>query len=368
VPGDFCWVGACVKLTAVGAGESHTCALTTAGTVQCWGDNTLDQLGNGSTTTQSSVALPVTGLSGVKALAVGTQHNCVLTTAGGVLCWGYNSAGQLGNNSTANSLTPVAVSGLSSGVMSVVAGDNHTCALTTAGVVKCWGANNYGQIGSNGGGGSLVPVVVSGLASSVFSIAAGWSHNCALVSGGGIQCWGRNWFGELGTNTTTMGATPVPATVIGLSTGEYSVTGGDDHTCATQVGGLIQCWGSNSNGQLGNNSTTDAHTFVTLAGTSATSIVAGFEHTCALTSTGGIQCWGYNGYGQIGNNTTTDSHVPVAVSGITGGTISALAVGYWHTCALTTAGLVQCWGYNGWGNLGNGSTTDSHVPVTASEP
>jgi alpha-tubulin suppressor-like RCC1 family protein len=189
---------------AIAAGADHACALTTAGGVKCWGGNYLGKLGD-NTNLERLTPVNVVGLaSGVLAIAASDGHTCALTTAGGVKCWGANSNGQLGDNSQTNRLTPVDVVGLSSGVLAIAAGDGHTCALTTAGGVKCWGANSSGQLGDNTTTMRKTPVDVVGLTSGVAAIAAGLNHTCALTTAGGVKCWGYNLAGELGDNTTTM--------------------------------------------------------------------------------------------------------------------------------------------------------------------
>ena len=351
--------------TQVAAGVGHTCALTTAGAVQCWGWNRDGQLGNNSTTS-SPVPVAVSGLgSGVVTIAVGDYHTCAVTLAGGAQCWGNNHYGELGNNSTTDSPVPVAVSGLASGVAAIGGGGAHTCALTTAGAVKCWGLNAYGQLGNNSTTDSPVPVVVTGLGSGVVAIAVGEYHTCALTAAGGAQCWGRNLYGRLGNGTTT--DSQVPVAVTGLSSGVAAIGAGGVHTCALTTAGGAQCWGWNLYGELGDNSTTDSPVPVAVSGlgSGVMAITAGYGHTCALTTAGGAQCWGWNPYGQLGNNSTTNSSVPVAVSGLASGVVAIMA-GYLHNCTVTTAGAVLCWGSNSFGQLGNNSTTDSHVPVAVS--
>ena len=180
---------------AVAAGASHTCALTTAGGVKCWGRNGYGQLGDG-TTDNRYTPLDVTGLSaGVAAVTAGGSHTCALTTAGGLKCWGASDVGQLGDGTTDNRSTPVDVTGLTSGVAAVAAGRDHTCALTTAGGLKCWGGNGCGQLGDGTQSDRYTPVDVTALTSGV---AAGGYHTCALTTADGLKCWGHKRRGQLG--------------------------------------------------------------------------------------------------------------------------------------------------------------------------
>ena len=257
--------GAVLHVTQISAGGSHTCAVTTSGGAKCWGVNESGQLGNNSTTS-SKVPVDVYGLtSGVASLAAGANYTCAVTASGGAKCWGWN-VGQLGDNTFKNSSVPVDVYGLTSGVVSLATSNNsnsHTCAVTTSGGAKCWGLNSSGQLGNNGTSTSFVPVNVFGLDSGVTRITAGASFTCAVMSSGGAKCWGYNYFGQLGNNSTAN--SKVPVDVSGLTSGVTSITGGGYHTCALTTSGGAKCWGNNATGQLGNNSTTSSSVPVDVA-------------------------------------------------------------------------------------------------------
>jgi alpha-tubulin suppressor-like RCC1 family protein len=351
-------------VAAISAGGNHTCAVTDGGAVKCWGYNGQGQLGDG-TIVNSSTPEDVSGLSsGVAAISAGANHTCAVTTAGGVKCWGANYAGQLGDGTATNRSRPVDVSGLTSGVVAISAGGQHTCALTSAGGVKCWGANFSGQLGDGTTTDRSTPLDVSGLTSGVVAISAGGAHTCALTSTGGVKCWGDNRKGELGDGTTTNSSTPVD--VVGLSLGVTAISGGDEkHTCAVTTSGGATCWGFNGSGQLGNGTLADSPVPVGVSdlGSGVAEIDAGGFHTCAVTSGGGAKCWGAGSSGQLGNGFPgIDSSTPVGVSGLSSG-VSALSAGEYHSCALTTDGSVECWGYNGFGQLGDGTTTNAFSPV-----
>jgi alpha-tubulin suppressor-like RCC1 family protein len=177
--------------------------------VQCWGVNASGQLGDG-TTVGRLTPVPVTSLSsGVQAIAVGGLHSCALTTAGATQCWGSNVFGQLGDDTTISRTTPVPVIGLGSGVQAVAAGDTHTCAVTMTGALRCWGSNILGELGDGTTIQRLTPVAVTGSGSGVQAVAAGRHNTCALSTGGVVLCWGRNDAGQLGDGTQTQRSTPV---------------------------------------------------------------------------------------------------------------------------------------------------------------
>jgi alpha-tubulin suppressor-like RCC1 family protein len=358
-------------ISGVSAGGFHTCALTTAGGAECWGNNTAGELGNGTTggpdcfSTCHTTPVEVSGLSsGVVAVSAGDHHTCALNSTHGVKCWGDNAFGDLGNGTLDRSSTPVDVIGLTSGVAAVSAGGDHTCALTTAGGVKCWGGNVLGQLGNGTTTDSSTPLDVTGLTSGAAGVSAGLYHSCAVTVAGGIKCWGRNTSGQLGNGTTTNSSTPVDVT--GLTTGVAAVSVGADHTCALTMAGGVKCWGYNFTGQLGNDTTADNHTPVDVTGLTngGAAVSAGGHHTCAITTGGGAKCWGFDLYGQLGNGTATNYfQTPMNVSGLATG-VAAVSAGDDHTCALTTAGNVKCWGVNVHGELGDGTKSCECTPVS----
>jgi len=390
-------------VTTITAGSDHTCALLTDGTVRCWGQNLHYQLGTKTAPyglTYSSTPVVTPGLSGVTGLAAGGNHTCALLTDGTAMCWGYDGTSQF--------LVPKAapVPGLS-GAAALAAGANYTCAVLTDGTVKCWGLNHDAQLGNGTTANSLVPVAVSGL-SGVTTITAGSLHTCAVLSDGTMECWGDNRSGQLGNGIVTNTISSTPTVVTGLSSAT-TVAKGREFTCAVLVGGTVECWGNNDQGQLGDATTTNALTPVAVSGLSnvaaitlgyrhtcalltnktvecwgslpealmssqspvaipnlsdVTAVAAGAKHTCAVATGGTVRCWGANSSGQLGNGTTADASVPVPVSGLSGAT--AVAAGGSHTCALLTDGAMKCWGYNYDGELGDNASSDSWTPVAVS--
>jgi alpha-tubulin suppressor-like RCC1 family protein len=323
--------------------------------VKCWGRNDAGQLGNGSTV-DSPVPVDVAGLSsGVVAVSSGELHTCVLTSQGGVKCWGFNAEFELGNDSTISSSVPVDVVGLSAGIVAIDAGFAHTCASTNGGGIKCWGANDKGEIGDGTTNAASVPVDVTGLSSGVLAVSAGGASTCALTDGGGVKCWGDNEFGELGDHSTADHHLPID--VPGLSGDIVVVSTGDAHACAVTSGGGVKCWGMSS-------SVDESTAAVPVKSLSSRIIAlsAGVTLTAALTSTGGVKCWGDNTGGALGDGSAQPSAVPVDVVGLSSGVV-AVSAGFHHACALSAAGRVKCWGYNKYGELGDGTTTHSTVPV-----
>ncbi|MGI6443569.1 MAG: fibronectin type III domain-containing protein [Candidatus Dojkabacteria bacterium] len=375
--------------TQISSGYSHTCGLGSDNQAYCWGYNNRGQLGNGSTTDSNVPAQVSSGAipSGVTltSISAGSSHTCGLGSDGHGYCWGYNYYGQLGDGSTTNSNVPVQVSSgaIPTGVtlVSISAGYNHTCGMGSDNQAYCWGYNYYGQLGNGSTTNSNVPVQVSSGAIpsgvTLASISAGGSHTCGMGSDNQAYCWGYNNRGQLGNGSTTDSNVPVQVSSGAIPSGMTlsSISPGDSHTCGLGSDNQAYCWGYNNYGQLGNGSTTNSNVPVQVSsgaipsGVTLVSISAGYSHTCGLGDDGKGYCWGYNNYGQLGNGSTTQSTVPVQVSSgaiPSGVTLSSISAGGFHTCGLGSDGHGYCWGFNYYGQLGNGSTTQSRTPVSQS--
>ena len=352
-----------IATPSITAGSDHTCALSDQGRVWCWGYNAYGSLGNG-TNTSSNVPVAVTGITDAVALSGGVLHTCALRATGTVVCWGRNDFGQLGNGNNNHSNVPTEVVNLS-GATAIGSGGNHACAIVAGGAVKCWGYNYYGQLGNatNGAGtNSNVPVAVSGLTGATV-VGGGLRHECAIVAGGAVKCWGYNAHGQLGNGNTNQ--SNVPVDVLGLTGMSALGLSNQYSSCAMSGGGSVSCWGDNIGGQLGNGTTQDSYVPVTVSTLpTASAIESGALHACAALTDGTMQCWGDGSRGQLGNGTDGNgaaSNVPVVVPNITG--VIGVGAGYFHTCAILRNGAIRCWGDNVAGELGIGTNTNSNVPI-----
>ena len=460
------------QLTQLISGDYHTCAIGSNGKAYCWGDDSNGQLGNN---TIINAYTPVAVHQGqipagvsLTQIVAGWSHTCALGSDAKAYCWGRGNDGQLGNNTTADAYTPVAVHQgqipTSVNLTQITAGYEHTCALGSDGKTYCWGRGTDGQLGNNTTTFALTPVAVhqgqipsgstqvkvDGVSvpvkyispyeleittpahsagkvnitvtnpdntthtlsqayeyyqpqnptitsitpntSSVTgntqltvsgnhldpmrwnSVHSGFRHTCALSSDAKAYCWGSSEYGQLGNNTTTDILTPVAihqgeipsgVTISQIATGTYS-------TCAIGSDAKAYCWGYNGNGQLGNNATANALTPVAVhqgqipAGVSLTQIATGGYHTCALGSDAKAYCWGYGPFGQLGNNATTNALTPVAVhqGQIPAGVIlTQITTGGYHTCALSSDAKAYCWGHGEYGRLGSNTATNTSIPV-----
>ncbi len=368
------------------AASFHTVYVKPDGSVLAWGDNAYGQLGNG-TTNQSSTPVHVStasGLPSITAVAVGDNHTVALGTDGSVWAWGDNSNGQLGNGTTDPNTTPIQIIAPPSDgtiVIAVAAGGNHTVALKSDGSLWAWGDNTYGQIGDGTTNQINSPKQIiappsdtSGI--KVIAVAAGHDHTVALKSDNTVHAWGYNKKGQLGDGTTNNNKSPEELSSL---SGVLAIAAGVDHTIALRNDNTVWAWGNNSDGQLGNGTKTNNSSPVQVSNIStAIAIAAGFdssvpshEHSVALKDDGTVWTWGSNSNGQLGNGTTTLSNIPVAVVGLPGITlpgIIAIAAGYDYTVALGNDNTVWTWGSNNNGQLGDGTTNEEHNPIQVQIP
>jgi alpha-tubulin suppressor-like RCC1 family protein len=331
------------------------------GTVRSWGSNDSGRLGNGSNI-DSRIPVTVSGLDQVTDLGTGTRHVCALRKGGTIHCWGDNTYGQLGNGTTTSQMTPVNVTGITQAV-AIAAGVDHNCALLQNTTVQCWGSNDYGQLGDGTTISTNRPVAVIGLY-SVSAIAAGRKDSCALPlsNTGAVTCWGWNSHNQLGGDFSGFYSVS-PVTVLGAVSASVLIAG-DQHNCVLIGGGsssgTVQCWGWNYWGQLGIGTWVDNGPANVFGITSATAVTASSQ-TCALLSGGKVKCWGYNLEGELGDGTQIEKNTPADVVGLDN--VNAVSAGSAHTCALLSSGQVKCWGDNALGELGDGTLTSSTVPV-----
>lgn len=451
--------------TQISVGRSHTCMRTSDSRAQCWGMNYSGQLGDGTTSERSTPVL--VNLTDIAQISAGATHTCALKNNGTVWCWGANNAG-LGNGIATSSPTPIQVSGITTAASIANSSSWHTCVILADQTARCWGEGLDGQLGQGANTASAVPVD-PGLA-SLTKVVVGYAHTCFLkgtdvhctglgtsgqigdgngvsvniptqstianvsdlstggysnttcaVSSNQVHCWGMNSYRGVGDGTTTNQLGPVSvinvpttSTVTSFSVGYFFGTG-----CASFANGESWCWGYNEYGTVGNHSARSfysAHqdpqiineilnprsmalgwglicwidqdyavyckgnnslgmmgsTRIRAANyvpnrssnlDSFTSISHGWRHSCGIKSDGTAWCWGYNDYGQLGNGTTTTSYTPVQVSGITG--VTSIAAGGMHSCAVVAAGAIKCWGRNSRGQFGDSTLVSSSTPVNS---
>jgi len=381
-------------------GAGWMCALNCDGRVWCWGRNNWGQLGDGSAVNRLEPVL-VTGLDDVEAIVAGDHHACA-SRGDHVLCWGSNVDGRLGQGTfgqdpvrkpsrtvgiefaksiSAGGSQACAIGGGKvwcwghgdhvpvlrpelGGAVSVAAGEHHVCAVMDDGGVRCRGANKRGQLGSGALGGSqnaAGPVVKLG---GAVGIAAGGEHSCAITGSGEVWCWGAGDAGQLGSADTA--DSPAPIQVAGIS-GAVALALGDGHSCALLGDGSVHCWGMDGSGELGRKpGSVKPGALVEVSGVPpAKAISASTHHTCAVSQAGDVWCWGFNGDGQLGGVAGTNRVPPGQVAGVSGAV--QVTAGAWHACALLAGGKMSCWGDNTYGQLGNGTLEDSAIPTPVPE-
>lgn len=414
------------RVEEIAAGTDFYCARSIQGLVKCWGRNHEGQLGIENTTqygdnvNETGQFLQFVNLGTnrtAKQIVAGSAHVCALLDNEEVVCWGDNSKYQIGTQSTyynvgdnpnemGDSLIPINFGITNSNIVKLSAGSYHNCALFEDGDVKCWGANNRGQLGR--GQSSDTPTanvaVDFGNGMKALDISMGYDHSCAILENGLMKCWGDNTDGELGIGKTTnyIGTSALGSNSdfrfidLGTDRGIFNIATGQSLTCALATDGEVYCWGNNQRGRLGTGTTpsseigksetdmgdnlvavdfgTDIKTqqlFTSRGEINFNHNYDGYPHSCAVNSDGKVRCWGYGANGQLGNemtNTIGDSLSEVGDNFIItdiGGNVESLALGYHSTCAIREDGQVRCWGYNAYGQLAHestnsvGRTTDS---------
>jgi alpha-tubulin suppressor-like RCC1 family protein len=353
--------------TVIGGGFAHSCAVIFDGTVRCWGNNSGGLLGIGLTSEPRLSPVAVKRLRNVVSIATGDTFNCVLLRSATVDCWGGDNGQQLGDGKMALWRGIAPVPGVRHAI-EVSAGLEHGCALRSDRTVLCWGTNDHGQLGIGGtphayGGATppMPPVQVSGLHTAI-AISADWFQTCALLAGGTVDCWGLDYDGELAPG----GGYPlddrvVPTPVPGVS-GAIAISAGAGHACALINDGTIKCWGYTNAGLLGDGTTADGVSLpVNVSGiTHAVAVSAGGGGSCALIADGSVWCWGGNSRGQVGVGTTISYYAtPMRVHGVRDAV--AIDVGNNHACAVLVSGDVKCWGENIAGQIGNGRRTTAQT-------
>jgi alpha-tubulin suppressor-like RCC1 family protein len=342
------------------AGTDHVCSATTAGAVSCWGDNAFAQLGVGNTTDRTT-ALQLTGLPAVREIAAGVRHTCAMTVNNEIYCWGSKGRGQLGDGTTGLRMGPAQVTGSSPAFSQVSVGDWFSCGLRVNGTISCWGLGSGGQLGSGTNTNALVPANIAS-SNSYTAVTVGGGHACGIVSGtNAALCWGENPQGQLGNGNTVTALVPVPV----LGNHQFRMlSAGNDHTCGITTTQQLLCWGLNGVGQLGlgNNVNTSTPSVVAPPqGATYNHVSASNVHTCASATDGNAYCWGGNGSGQLGDGTTTARNTPTPVRALTG--MVEVAAGGTHSCARNAAGNAFCWGGNGNGQLGLGVAGNQLTPT-----
>lgn len=352
---------------AIAAGSAHTCVIAARGVVECWGANESGQLGNGSFDTPAGPA-PVAGLAGrAIAMRAGPNYTCAIIEGGSVQCWGNDQVGQLGDGKLSNSAVPVDVVGLTSDVTAIDGNDTgeslyfDACALVprTVGSVRtwtleCWGNNDVANITSP------TPKPINGPGGEISAFVAGTSELCALLAGGMVKC--------VGLAADLYYTDGIPR---GLDRGVRAIDSGNGNICVITEQGGLKCWGQNAFGALGTgsiggfgDSSTVPLDVVGLA-TGVAKVFVGMTGACAITDAGALKCWGDNQFGMLGNGVSTsgNSAVPVDVVGLASGVVGA-AQGDAHSCAITDGGAkVRCWGFNDRNQLGRKLVTPQGLGI-----
>jgi len=356
--------------------SGHTVAIKSNGELYAWGQNDFGQLGDDTNGTEAEKHVPTqesTGATDWESVSAGGGHTVAIKSNGELYAWGYNDYGRLGDNTTVNRDVPTHITAAGDGWESVSAGINHTLAIKSSdGALYAWGRNRKGQLGD----GTLViqrrfPVQITAAGDGWASVSAGGQHTAAVKTDDSLWMWGYNDYGQLGNGTTTNKDVPTQESTLAIDWS--SISAGQFHNAAIKSGGPLDgtlwTWGSNSSGQLGDGTSVAKTVPVEVpagGGLTWLSVTTGVNYTAAIRSDRTLWTWGYNVYGQLGNgNTGTSSRIPVQEDSNAADWVS-VASGGWHTAAIRGADgnrTLWAWGRNGYGQLGNTHSADVWVPT-----
>jgi alpha-tubulin suppressor-like RCC1 family protein len=355
---------------AIAAGSHHTIALKSDGTLWAWGYNYQGQLGLGDSGIGTDRNSPVqvtqdlgsNSFTGVASIAAGDVHTLALKSDGSLWAWGSPGNGRLGNGSTSGYVTKPQRIGLDNNWVTISGGSYHSLGLKSDGSLWAWGFNAAGQLGF--GPSDLVdrttPVQVTPAGGNWVEIAGGNGHSAGLKSDGTLWTWGFNTWGQLGNGLPI--AVYSPAQITTVDTKWVSTAAGIAHTLAIKSDGTLWAWGYNAYGQLGDNTTTNSLVPKKIGiDTDWVSIAGGEAHTVAIKSDGTLWAWGWNGLGQLGDGTTANKNIPTKIGSVTNWV--SIATGADHTVAIKSDGTLWAWGANNYGQLGDGTTNNSNVPM-----
>ena len=349
----------------VSGGGRHTCGVTTDNRAYCWGWNSSGQLGDG-TTTDHLKPFPVAGTLRFRQISAGDQHTCGVTTTNRAYCWGQGVDGELGDGAAVDRLTPVLVGG-GRRFRQVEAGQFHTCGVSYPdNKAYCWGYNGSLALGDGTSTNRPSPVAVKG--GHLFrQVSAGgfFGHSCGVTTADRAFCWGWNDKGQLGDGSTAPRSTPVA--VVGTRR-FHQIDVGGGHTCAVTTSDRAFCWGNGRNGQMGDGNTKVSSAPRAVAGgLNFTRVSTGWFHSCGETTGNRAYCWGQNVEGELGDGTTTSPRLtPVAVTG--GLSFAQVSTGGAHSCGVTPGSKAYCWGLNDQGQIGDGTTESRRSPVAVAGP
>jgi alpha-tubulin suppressor-like RCC1 family protein len=352
------------KTSSIKGGAEHFCSLNPAGKLACWGDNREGQLGYSEGISSNLSSEPTNGIQNytVKAFALGEAHTCVLLSSGSVNCFGSNSAGQLGSVATGG-VMPIVVN-LPAPAQTIEAGKSYTCAILQGGDVYCWGrgGDSSSYFVDTAQTNSYAPIKISSF-ENIKMLAASQNAVCGILSATGatqVKCLGANSSGQLGRGNFDYNNTAEPLSP-SLNASYIASHPTANHFCAVEPSGGVKCWGSGTGQQIGNDSNANQSTAQSVLGLTApaVSLALGKNHTCALQENRNSFCWGTNSSGQIGNNSTTSSGSAVLASEFVGLSVSLIAAGDSSTCAvsqLSGSAQVHCLGNNNRGQVGYPNT------------